>query len=138
MVMIDFFGPTFPSLCRVLFLFHAKIRKLSKIYEWQNAILPLALDFHTKITTSNHTDVDAWTLPQDWIDQYCSPHHVLSKKRNAAAILEGSTSKKQVAGETVCRNFNTKGCTWDKCTREHKCTECNSKEHGVATCVKKA
>lgn len=65
MIMVDFFGSTSPPLCLVLLLFHGKVRKLSKIYEWQNAILPLALDFHTEITTSNHTDVDAWTLPQD-------------------------------------------------------------------------
>lgn len=139
MVMVDFFGPTFPSLCRALLLFHAKVRKLSKIYEWQSAILPLALDFHTEITTTNHTDIEAWSLPQDWIDQYCSPHHVLSsslKKRSATASLDGPTTKKPL-GETVCRNFNTKGCTWDKCAREHKCTECSSKEHGAATCNKK-
>ncbi|MCJ1464296.1 hypothetical protein MMC07_002909 [Pseudocyphellaria aurata] len=38
MIMVDFFGGSFPTLCRVLLLFWSKIRKLaklSKIYEWQ-------------------------------------------------------------------------------------------------------
>ena len=87
MIMVDFFGTATPTLFRTLFLFWSKIRKLSKIYVWQGAILPLAIDYHTEITTSNHTDVDMRTLPQDWIDQYCSSDHILSstssKKRGA-------------------------------------------------------
>lgn len=139
MIMVDFFGTTFPTLHRVLLLYYTKVRKLSKIYEWQTAILPLAIDYHTEITTGNHTDVDAWTLPQDWIDQYCSPNHILavsftSKKRGATTALEGS-AKKKVAGE-VCRNFNTKGCTFKECAREHKCSDCGSKDHGAHTCTK--
>lgn len=73
MIMMDFFNADFPLLIRVLLLFHKRIRKLSKIYEWQNAVLPLAINFHPKITTVNHTNTEAWTLPQKWIDQYCTP-----------------------------------------------------------------
>lgn len=139
MIMVDFFGTAFPTLHRVLLLYYTKVRKLSKIYEWQTAILPLAIDYHTEITTGNHTDVDAWTLPQDWIDQYCSPNHILaasftSKKRGATTALEGS-AKKKIAGE-VCRNFNTKGCTFKECAREHKCSDCGSKDHGAHTCTR--
>ncbi|MCJ1262847.1 hypothetical protein MMC22_002717 [Lobaria immixta] len=120
-----------------LLLHHTKIRKLSKVYEWHGAALPLALDFHPEITTTNHTDVDGWTLPQAWVDQYCSPHNVLadpSKKRAANATLEGPTSKKGT-GE-VRRNYNMKGCTFKECAREHKCSDCNSKEHGAQTRTK--
>lgn len=120
--MVDFFGVTFATFHCVL-LFYTKVRKLGKIYEWQTAILPLAIDYHTEITTGTHTDVDAWTLPQDWIDQYCSSNHILSssstsKKRSASTTLERSSSK-MVAAE-VCRNFNTKGCTFKDCAHEHK------------------
>ena len=139
MILVDFFGTTFPTLHRVLLLYYTKVRKLSKIYEWQTAILPLAIDYHTEITTGNHTDVEAWTLPQDWIDQYCSPTHILaasstSKKRSATTSLQGPAAKKGT-GE-VCRNFNSKGCTYKECVREHKCSECNSKDHGSHTCTK--
>lgn len=93
MIMVDFFGIPFPTLHRALLLYYTKICKLSKIYEWQTAVLPLAIDYHTEITTGIHINVKAWTLPQDWIDEYCSPNNVLavfptSKKRSAAGTLE--------------------------------------------------
>ncbi len=130
MIMVDFFYTAFPTLHRVLLLYYTKVRKLSKIYEWQTAILPLAIDYHTEITTGNHTDVEAWTLPQDWIDQYCSPTYILassstSRKRSATTSLQGPSAKKRT-GE-ICRNFNSMGCTYKECVREHKCLECNSR-----------
>lgn len=140
-IMVDFFGASSPTLFRVLLLFHTRIRKLSKIYEWQGAILSLAIDYHTDITSNDHTDADAWTLPQDWIDQYCLPHNVLpnnssSKKRPAASSPEGHTGKKKTL--EVCRNFNTKGCSFgEDCVREHKCSDCSSKEHKAHICTAK-
>lgn len=137
MIMMDFFGAAFPTLFRVLLLFHNKIQELSEIYEWQNAVLPLAIDYHASITAGNHTDVKAWTLPQHWIDHYCASQYNLnvppSKKRALNTSSEWHMNKKRV-GE-VCRNFNTKGCSFQKCAREHRCTECNSKEHGAYACI---
>lgn len=63
MIMIDFFGVTFPNFNYVLLFFYTKIQKLSKIYKWQTAILSLDIDYYTQVTTSNHTDIEAWTLP---------------------------------------------------------------------------
>lgn len=92
MIMLEFFGVAIPILFSVL-QFHAQIGKLRKIYEWQNAILPLAIDYHTKITLSHHTDVGGWILPQDWADLYSSPFHLLnvpsSKKRAATTTVMG-------------------------------------------------
>lgn len=137
MIMVDFFGTAAPTLFRALLLFWTKIRKLGKIYAWQGAILPLAIDYHTEITTGNHTDVDTWILTQDWIDQYCSPDHILSsnpsKKRPATSPLEGHSTKKKTL--EICRNFNSKGCSFQDCTREHKCTECASRDHGAHACT---
>lgn len=142
MIMVDFFGVNFPTLCHALLLFWTKIRKLSKIYEWQNAILPLAVDYHTDITSANHTDVEAWTLPQSWIDQYCPPNYIFttaapsSRKQAAITPADGHVNKKKV-GE-ICRNFNTKECLLgENCFREHKCSECNLNDHGATTCTKR-
>lgn len=101
MIVVESFSPSFPSLCRVL-LFHTKIRKLSKVYEWQGAVLALALGFHTEITTTYPTDVDAWTLVQAWADLYCSPHTVLaafSKKQAANATQR--TNKQERDGRSL-------------------------------------
>ena len=137
--MMDFFGITFSLLHSILFFFYIKVQKPSKIYKWQIAILPLIIDYYIKITTGNHTDIDAWILPQDWIVQYCSPNYILSssstcKKRDASSTLEKPSNKK-VAGE-VCQNFNTQGCIFKECSCEHKCLECNSKDHDIPACTK--
>ena len=118
MIMVDFFGTTFLTLYQVLFFYYTKVCKLSKIYKWHTTILPLAIDYHIEITTGNHTDVDARTLLQNWINQYYSLNHILavfstSKKRGATTALKG-LAKKKVVGE-VCQNFNTKGCIFKKC-----------------------
>lgn len=124
MVMVDFFGVAFPSLFRALLTYHSKIRHLSRIYDWQHAVLPLAIDYHSEITTGTHTNVVAWVLPQHWVDQYCSPLWVLhnpntgSRKRAATSILDNRNGNKKHTGE-ICRNFNTKGCSYKECSREH-------------------
>lgn len=141
MVLVDFFGVTFPSLFRLLLMFYSKIRQLSRIYDWQHAVLPLAIDYHTEITTGAHTNVDAWFLPQYWVDQYCSPLWVLqnptsgSRKRTTSSALDNANPSKKNSGE-VCRNFSTKGCSYKDCSRDHKCSECNSKDHGASNCTK--
>lgn len=138
MIMVDFFDAAPPTLFRVLIFFLSKIWKLSKIYTWQSTVLPLAIDYHTEITTGNHTNADMWTLPQDWIDQYCSPDHTLgtslSKKQGAASSLDGHTNKKKTV--EICQNFNTKSYLFKGCSREHKCTDCGSKDYEAHVCTK--
>lgn len=137
-VMVDFFGVAFPSL-----FYHSKIRHLSRIYGWQHAVLPLAIDYHTEITTGTYTDAEAWVLPQHWVDQYCAPLWVLqnpttgSRKRAASSALDNANGNKKRHGE-VCRNFNTKGCSYKECSRDsrdHKCSNCNAKDHGAHVCT---
>ena len=139
MIMVDFFGVMFPTLYCVLLFFPTKVQKLSKIYKWQIAILLLAIYYHTKITTGNHTDVDAWILPQDWINQYYFSNHILSSfstcKKHGASITFKRLSNKKVA-DKVCQSFNTKRCIFKECLCEHKCLECNLKDHGTCICIK--
>ena len=59
MIMVDFFGAAFPSLFRAFSIFHQKTRGLSKIYQWQNAVLPLGIDYQTEVITGSHTNVEA-------------------------------------------------------------------------------
>ena len=101
MIMVDFFGVVFPSFFRSLLMFHFKIRHLSRIYDWQHAVLPLAIDYHTEFTTGTHTDVEGWALPQHWVDQYCFPLWVLqnpntgSCKRAASSALDHANPSKK-------------------------------------------
>lgn len=132
MIIVDFFDIAFPTFHRVFFLFYIKVCKLSKIYKWQIAILPLAINYHIEIITGNHIDIDVWALPQDWFDQYCSPNHILtasfiSKKRDITIALKRLAKKKIT--EKVCQNFNIKGYTFKKCAWEHKCSDCGPKDY---------
>lgn len=104
MILVNFFGTTFLILYDILLFYYTKVWKLSKIYKWQTAILLLAIDYHTKITTGNHTDVEAWILPQD-CNQYYSPTHILvassiSKKYSTTTSLQGPAAKERT--EKVC------------------------------------
>ena len=62
-ILVNFFGVAFLSLFYAFLKFHDQILKLGRIYEWQNAVFPLAIDFHTSITPVNHTNVETlWGL----------------------------------------------------------------------------
>ncbi len=58
-VMVNFFGVAFPSLFWTLLTDHSKICHLSQIYDWQHVVLPLAIEYHSEITTGIHTKVEA-------------------------------------------------------------------------------
>ena len=142
MIMVDFFGVVFPSLFRSLLMFHSKVRHLSQIYNWRHAILPLAIDYHTKITMGTYTNVKDWALSQHWVDQYCLPLWILqnptigSRKRVVLSALDYASSSKKNGGE-ICFNFNTKGCSYKDCSREYKYSNCNAKDHGAHACTDK-
>lgn len=106
--MVNFFGASFLLLRHALYTIHSKIRQLKRIYEWQGAYLLLALNYHTEITTVNHTDIEVCTLPRYWIDTYCTPDTVLSKKRGSTSALDGPKAKKRF--KEICQNFHAKGC----------------------------
>ena len=55
--MVSFFGSTTPDLFFALGEFHREIIDLASIYSWQQAVLPLALDYHTSVTNSSATSV---------------------------------------------------------------------------------
>ena len=121
-------------------MFHSKVRRLSRIYNWQHAVFPLAIDYNTEITTGTHTDFEGWVLPQHWVDQYCSPLWVLqnqtagSRKRAASYTCDHANLCKENVGE-VRRNFNSKGCSYQDCSRGHKCSDCNAKDHRAHACT---
>lgn len=57
--IVDYFGIAFSILYHIFISYYIKIEKLNKIYEKQIAIFPHTIDYNTKTTTENHTDVQA-------------------------------------------------------------------------------
>lgn len=141
MVMLDFFGVGFPSLFQLFQSYHSKICQLSRIYDWQHAVFPLAIDYHTKIRTKTYTKVETWILPQHQVDQCCFLLWVLhnptirSCKHAAFSTLDNANRNKKHSGK-ICQNFNTKSCLHKNYFQEHKYSNCNAKDHGKHACTK--
>ena len=49
-IPVPLFGATVLDLHAVLSIFYTKIPQLAKVYEWQEAIVPLAIEIYTHIT----------------------------------------------------------------------------------------
>ena len=141
MVIVDFFAIVFPSLFWVLLTYDSKICHLSRIYDWQHIVLPLAIDYHSEITSGTNTNVKAWVLPQYWMDQYCSLLWVLNNpgtgscKCATISTLDNSNGNKRHTGE-IYQNFNTNDFLYKECSQEHKCSDCNAQDHGARACPK--
>lgn len=90
-ILVAFFGVSNPKLHFALYSFHREVIDLSKIYQWQGGVLPMALDFHTHIVQGDPADPSRWEIPARWQARYCNPLTVLransdnsSRKRKRA------------------------------------------------------
>lgn len=137
-IMLDFFSSAVPTLHQKLYAYHYQIMELSTIYDWQEAVLPLTIEYHTEIVSVNHIDVEAWTIPRTWVDRFCSPLKII---RSGVATSTSSSSTQARFREPndasmICRAFNGKGCIYSSCKRRHECSACGAKGHGMPGCKK--
>lgn len=91
-ILVALFGVSNPTLHFALYSFHRDVIDLSKIYQWQGSVLPMALDFHTHIVQGDPADPGRWEIPARWQARYCNPLTVLransdnsGRKRRRAA-----------------------------------------------------
>ena len=135
-IMVDLFGITFPTLHQKLLAYHQQIIELSSVYEWQEAVLPLAIEYHTEIVAINHTDVEAWTIPHIWIDRFCTSIRTVKAGMATLSFPPSTQAKLREPNDAtiVCRAFNGKGCRYSSCRRRHECFTCSSKGHGEPGC----
>ncbi len=62
-ILISLFGSEVPDLHSVLAEFYTNIYELSTVYEWQEAVLPMAIEAHTFIVAQQPTDPSKWVIP---------------------------------------------------------------------------
>ena len=62
-IMVSLFGKSSQQLHATMSAFHGKILTLAKVYEWQEAVLPLAIETHTHIMASQPSDASQWKCP---------------------------------------------------------------------------
>lgn len=125
-----------PTLVGKLLEFHNVIVELAPAYDWQKAVLILALHHHRAALHKGFADLDAWDVQGSLIERICRGH-VKPFNSPASGKPAGNLSSKglNTAG-VACINWNTKGCTYDKCKREHKCSTCGG-SHPATKCTKK-
>lgn len=133
-IMKGFFGAQFPTLNTVLLSFLQDILELADDYSWPDAVLPLAISFHKDVVSHNAVDVDRWHLPQLWILRYCTPDRL--SKPASTHLSTANAVRPKPENKASCRNYNTKGCTWPRCSFQHVCSDCGG-NHPSKTCTSK-
>jgi hypothetical protein len=137
-VVSVFHGVKYPLVVKKFLEFHNTIVELSQTYDWQKAVLPLALLHHRTALHNGFADLDAWDLPATLINRYCRAHIRPSPSGSSNNIsskraFEGNPTNKP---DVVCTNFNYRSCTTDLCKRDHKCAQCGG-SHSAKTCKNK-
>ncbi len=64
-ILVFLFSKEVPDLYSVLVEFYTNIYKLSTVYEWQEAVLPMAIEAHTFIVAQQPTDPSKWVIPRN-------------------------------------------------------------------------
>lgn len=71
-IIVSFFGKTVPDLHAATNSFYQKILELSRVYDWERAVLPLAIDVHTNIVSVSASDPKAWVIPDPFQARFCN------------------------------------------------------------------
>ncbi|KAN0070764.1 hypothetical protein V8E54_010929 [Elaphomyces granulatus] len=91
-ILVEFFGAEFPGLHIGLSRFMLDIIELEKIYDWQTAVLPLALQFHEELADEGLcSDPHQWTLDRQYVDRFCNATRLRNVRPNLP--LSDSVSK---------------------------------------------
>ncbi len=142
-VLVAFYCQQSPNLHEALMKFYNNIIGLAEVYKWQEAVLPLAIDFHTEVTLRTPTHSAEWNIPRETVGEYCSPSYVLEvakpQNRSANHLDRGSGSQRRPKEandkSVICKGFNSSaGCSFVNCKREHKCSLCESMAHSAVVC----
>jgi hypothetical protein len=126
-ILVEFFDAEFPGLHIALSRFMLDVIELEKIYDWQTAVLPLALQFHEELADDGLcSDPSRWTLDRQYVDRFCNATRLKSVHLNQPlADKVPRPSQRQHPLEpndssVICRKWNTpESCRWAGCRRRH-------------------
>ncbi len=148
-ILVSLFGATVPRLQAALTQFYDLVLQLSKVYDWKEALLPMAIEVHSHIVTKQLTDPKQWIIPTEFQGRFCTPMTVIGMNSLLGSIKQKRSKSpparrrgKQTGSTTnnpsvVCDLLNKGSCTWVGCKKAHKCKDCGSKEHGLGSCTKR-
>lgn len=134
------FGEKHPKAVPNLLMFMRQILDFAQTYQWSEAVLPLALNFHQYIMDKGELSTDNYLVTGPFREKYLRHNLTLSAKSptNPPTRPRQARNTRSSNNETdVCDKFNTTGCSWEGCKRRHECTACGLSEHGASSCRKK-
>ncbi|KAJ5267283.1 hypothetical protein N7478_010091 [Penicillium angulare] len=130
-------GEKHPKAVPNLLMFIRQILDYAQTYEWSEAVLPLALNFHQYILDKGDLSMENTLITALFREKYLPHNLTLPAKSttNPSARSRQTRSTRSSNNETVvCDKFNTSGCLWEGCKRRHECTLCGLSEHGASSC----
>ena len=131
-ILVLLFGREVPDLHSALAQFYTNIYKLSTLYEWQEAVLPMAIEANTFIVAQQPTDPSKWVIPEKFQRTFCKARAMIgmslimeagAKRKNSRSpvgVRHGKSSRSNNLS-IGCELFNKGGCNLPPCNRVHKC-----------------
>lgn len=146
-MLVSLFGKKAPSLYPVLTQFYGNILQFSKVYKWQEALLPMAIEVHMHIIAQQPSDTQKWVIPAEFQGRFCTPMTMIGMetllgidKRKRSRSPPSRRIHSSPGGLNnllvVCDLFNKGSCTWKFFQQTHKRKACGVKEHGLSKCLK--
>jgi hypothetical protein len=86
-VLFFFHGSTTPALPLAMMGFYQRIESLGRVYKWQEAVLPLALEHHNVVMAKGQTNAEAWDLLETEVAYFCN-----EETRRSAAPQQSAPS----------------------------------------------
>ncbi len=148
-ILVSLFGATVPHFQATLTQFYGLMLQLSKVYDWKEALFPMAIEVHSHIVTQQPIGPKQWVILLEFQGRICTPMTVIgmnsllgSTKQKRSNSPPARRGRKQTGSTTnnplvVCDLFNKGSCAWVGCERAHKCKGCGNKEYGLGNCTKR-
>jgi hypothetical protein len=136
------FSVQHPRVMVGMVLFLRYVCDISKIYHWQDAVLPLALNKHQMLIDRGILTIppEDWAVEPSVANAYLRPDMLLlSKPASTPAPPSSSKSSRNTTpnnNSVFCEKFNSSGCNWSACKRKHQCSLCSG-EHSAIHCKSK-
>ena len=145
-ILFSLFGKEAPDFHTAPEEFFSNIYKLSTVYEWQNAVLPMAIEAHSYIVAKPLKDRLRWVFSAKFQSTFCTARTLIGmratitdNKRKISRSPPGRRvkfSRRSNNPSVTFDLFYKRDCNWASYERPHKCKECGLKDHGLLGCTK--
>jgi len=129
-----------PSLGPAILGFYLRIKKLGRIYKWQEAVLLVALEHHNEVMTKGQTNAEAWDVSESLVAYFCNDETKRTLTPPLPRALPARSSKRPRAdtkppfSDEICNLWNAGVCgKGGACSRRHVCSGCAG-DHPEKSC----